>query len=122
MADNKELEKINDQYRQWHNDKKFVIQDKEFEINKLSHSFRLEVVAIYGELEAPMIMGNFSFILDSKFKSIFSKIEDNVLFEGIQISKIKDFWEDNEYLYLDFIQIVLRLIVFPFYDKKKVTN
>lgn len=117
-----EREKVNEQYRQWHNSKKFIVQDKEFELNKLTHSFRLEVLAMYGELEAPMLMGNYNFILDNKFKKIFAKVEDNILLDGVQISKIPDFWENNEYLYLDFISIALRLIVFPFYDKKKVLN
>ena len=117
-----EKEKVNDLYRGWHESKHFEVLDKEFEISKLTHQFRLEVLAIYGEIEAPMLMGNHNFILDTKFKSIFKKIEDLVLFEDMQISKITNFWEENEYLYLDFISIVFRLIVFPFYDKKKVST
>lgn len=117
-----EQEKINSLYREWHKEKRFEVQDKQFEINKLSHAFRLEVLAVYGELEAPMLMGNYNFIIDEKFKKLMKKIEENVLLEDMQISKIENFWEDNEYLYLDFIATVLRLIVFPFYDKKKAIN
>lgn len=117
-----EREKINEQYREWHKNKSFTVQDTEFTLAKLNHSFRLEVLAVYGELEAPMLMGNYNFIQDAKFKKLFAKVEDNVLLDDMQISKIPDFWENNEHLYLDFIQIAFRLIVFPFYDKKKATN
>lgn len=117
-----EHDKAMEQYKEWHISKQFEVLDTTFELAPLNHAFRLKVLPIFTEIEAPMLMGNYNFLENAKFKALFKEIENYILLDGMQISKIEKFWEENEYLYLDFIAIVFRLITFPFFYKKKVTS
>ncbi|MBL3520306.1 hypothetical protein [Aliarcobacter lanthieri] len=117
-----EKEKVFDQLEEWHTSKTFLIGEKEFKLSQLNHEFRVRVYALYSQIETPMIVGNFGFLEDPKFKSLFKEVENKVMFEDMLISKTPDFWENNEDIYLDFIQTSLKLICYPFFrNKKKVT-
>lgn len=116
---NKALEQLED----WHINKAFQIEDKEFKISQMNHEFRVKVYALYSQIETNMILGNFGFLEDAKFKALFKEVENKVLFEDMLISKIPIFWEENEDIYLSFIQTSLKLICYPFFRlKKKAIN
>ena len=118
-----EQEKALSIYEDWHIAKEFEVGDKKFTLNNLNHEFRVKVYALYSQIETPMVIGNYGFLEDAKFKALFKEVQDKVLFEDMQISKIPNFWEDNAEIYLSFIQISLKLICYPFFRlKKKDTN
>ena len=118
-----EKEKAFNQLEEWHTSKTFSIGEKEFRLSQLNHEFRVKVYALYSQIETPMIIGNWGFLEDAKFKALFKEVENKVLFEDMLIFKIPNFWEDNEDIYLDFIQTSLKLICYPFFrNKKKVIN
>ena len=50
-----------------------------------------------------------------------TKIEDRVLIDSMQLSKLKHFEEYPEN-YLDFIAISMKVICFPFYKTKLTTK
>lgn len=118
-----ERNKVLDQYEDWHIAKIFDIEGKEFKLSQMNHEFRVKVYATYSQIETNMILGNYGFLEDTKFKALFKEVENKVLFDDMLISKIPNFWDDNEEIYLSFIQTSLRLICYPFFRlKKKAIN
>lgn len=116
---NKALEQLED----WHINKTFQVEDKEFKMSQINHEFRVKTYALYSQIETNIILGNFGFLEDAKFKALFKEVENKVLFDDMLISKIPNFWEDNEDIYLSFIQTSLKLICYPFFRlKKKAIN
>lgn len=108
---------------EWYIAKEFEVGDKKFKLSNITHEFRVKVFAEYSQIETPILLGNWGFLENPKFKALFKEVQDKVLFEDMQISKIPNFWEDNADIYLDFIQISLKLISYPFFRlKKKATN
>ncbi len=123
MMKPEEKEKALQIYEDWHIAKSFEIEDKRFSVTNMNHEFRVKVYALYSQIETPMLLGNWGFLEDPKFKALFKEVENKILSDDMQISKIPNFWEDNEDIYLDFIQISLKLISYPFFRlKKKATN
>ena len=111
MMKPEEKEKALQIYEDWHIAKSFEIEDKRFNVTNMNHEFRVRDYALYSQIEDP------------KFKALFKEVENKILSDDMQISKIPNFWEDNEDIYLDFIQISLKLISYPFFRlKKKATN
>lgn len=118
-----EKNKALEQLEEWHIAKAFQIEDKEFKMSQMNHEFRVKVYATYSQIETNMILGNYGFLEDAKFKALFKEVENKVLFEDMLISKIPNFWEDKEDIYLSFIQTSLKLICYPFFRlKKKAIN
>lgn len=118
-----EKNKALEQLEEWHTSKAFQIEDKEFKLSQMNHEFRVKTYALYSQIETNMILGNYGFLEDAKFKALFKEVENKVLFEDMLISKIPNFWEENEDIYLSFIQTSLKLICYPFFRlKKKVIN
>lgn len=112
-----------EQFEEWHKDKAFQVEDKEFKMPQINHEFRVKTYALYSQIETNMILGNYGFLEDAKFKALFKEVENKVLFDDMLISKIPNFWEENEDIYLSFIQTSLKLICYPFFRiKKKAIN
>lgn len=118
-----EKNKALEQLEEWHIAKAFQVEDKEFKLSQMNHEFRVKVYALYSQIETNMILGNYGFLEDAKFKALFKEVENKVLFDDMLISKIPNFWEENEDIYLSFVQTSLKLICYPFFRlKKKAIN
>ena len=118
-----EKNKALEQLEEWHINQIFQVEDKEFKMSQMNHEFRVKTYALYSQIETNMILGNYGFLEDAKFKALFKEVENKVLFEDMLISKIPNFWEENEDIYLSFIQTSLKLICYPFFRiKKKAIN
>ena len=111
-----------EQIKQWNNEGEFLINDRTYKLTGLSHQFRVEVLSIYSQIEANLIMGNYRFLQDNEFKKVMTKIEDRVLFDGMQLSKLPKHFEEYAEDYLDYIAVSLKVIVFPFYQTKLTTK
>ena len=66
-----------EQIKQWNNSGEFLINDRTYKLTGLSHQFRVEVLSIYSQIEANIIMGNYKFLQDNEFKKTFDKVCDN---------------------------------------------
>lgn len=106
-----ELEAINE-------NQAFTINDREYKLTPISHQFRVEVVSLYSQIEANIIMGNYSFLIREDFKKVMKKVDDSILFDGMQLSKLPKHFEVNAEDYLDYVAISLKVISYPFYKRK----
>ena len=88
----------------------------------LSHQFRLEVLAMYSQIEANITMGNYGFLTEPKFKKLMEKVDEKILFENSQISKLEKHFEKYAEDYIDYIAIGLKVICYPFYKRKLRTG
>ena len=111
-----------EQSKQWNNEGEFLINDRTYKLTGLSHQFRVEVLSIYSQIEANIIMGNYAFLNRDDFKKVMTKVDDRVLFDGMQLSKLPKHFEEYAEDYLDYIAVSLKVIVFPFYQTKLTTK
>jgi len=115
-------EELIKQLEEWHKEGYFIVNGRRYELSKMTHQFRVEVLAIFSQIEPALLVGNYGFMLDDAFKKIMQKIEDRVLYEGVQISKRPKHWEEFEEDYIDFVNLSMKVITYPFYKKKLLTN
>jgi predicted transcriptional regulator len=110
------------QLEEWVNNSAFEVNGREYKISKLSHQFRLEVLAIYSQIEANLTMGNYGFLMNKDFKDLMKKVDSKILFEDSQISKLPNHFEDYAEDYLDYVSLSLKVISYPFYKTKLNIN
>jgi len=115
-------EEVIKQLEEWNKNGFFEVNGRKYVLSKMTHQFRVEVLAIYSEIEILLLSGNYSFMIEDNFKKIIKKIEDRVLFDGMQISKRPQHWEEYEEDYIDFVTLSMKVICFPFYKKKLAIN
>ena len=111
-----------EQIKQWNNEGEFLINDRTYKLTGLSHQFRVEVLSIYSQIEANIIMGNYGFLNRDDFKKVMTKVDDRVLYDGMQLSKLPKHFEDFAEDYLDYIAVSLKVIVYPLYQTKVTTK
>ena len=114
----KQKEEILKQIEEWSDNSYFEINGRRYEISKLSHQFRLEVVAIYSQIESSITMGNYGFLINKDFKNVMKKVDERIIFEGSQISKLPNHFEEYPEDYLDYVSLSLKVISYPFYKRK----
>lgn len=115
-------EAILKQLDDWNESGSFEVNGREYKLSKLSHQFRLEVLAMYSQIEANITMGNYGFMTDPKFKKLMEKVDEKILFENSQISKLEKHFEKYAEDYIDYIAIGLKVICYPFYKTKLRTG
>lgn len=117
-----ENKKILEQLKEWNDNGEFQVNERSYKLTGLSHAFRVEVVSLYSQIEAQIIMGNYAFLQRDDFKKVMSKIDDRVLFNEMQISKLHKHFEEYPEDYLDYIAISMKVISYPFYKAKLSIN
>jgi hypothetical protein len=110
------------QLEDWSTNSAFNVGENEYKISKLSHQFRLEVVAIYSQIESNIMTGNYGFLMNKEFKDVMKKVDEKILFENSQISKLPNHFEEHAEDYLDYVAISMKVISYPFYKRKLITG
>lgn len=111
-----------EQLKEWNDSGEFIINDRAYKLTGLSHQFRVEVLSIYSQIEVNIITGNYAFLQRDDFKKVMAKVDDRVLFDGMQLSKLPKHFEEYAEDYLDYIAVSLKVICYPFYKAKLTTN
>jgi len=101
---------------------KSVYEDGVAEINgnsyefagKFNHKERRKVFAYYTKIAPMLEKGDFDFLDSPKFDDIEDLISQKVLFDGQQISKIKDHWDNHADDYVVFITTAIAVVSYPF--------
>lgn len=107
-----------EQLEEWDKGNYFDVYDKRFKFYDFTHTERITIYAFYSQIESALMLGNFGFLEDPKFKTAFALIEKNTTFEDMAINKIPDFWEKNAEYYLDFVSISFKAISYALVKKK----
>jgi hypothetical protein len=102
---------------------KEVYDDQEAEINgnvytftKTKHRQRLKVFSFYMKVAKQLESNDMSFLGSEEFEYIEKIISDIILFDGSQLSKLKDHWENDEFTgdYIILITTAMAVISYPF--------
>ena len=87
---------------------------REYTLTKMTHKQRRRVFAFFTKKQREIQNGDFSFLDSAEFEPVEKVIMDTLLFEGAQISKSPDHWEDYPEDYVLFITTMLGAISYPF--------
>jgi len=87
---------------------------REYTLTKMTHKQRRRVFAFFTRNQRQIRIGDFSFLDSSEFEPVEKVIMDTVLFEGAQISKLPNIWDDQPEDYVIFITTMLGAISYPF--------
>lgn len=91
-----------------------TINGRDYEIKKFNHVDRCTVFAFYSRISPKVQAGDFSFLTDPEFAKVMKIIEDRVTFDDMQISKMKNHWDEYPEDYLQFISTMLAVVSYPF--------
>lgn len=107
--------KAREQIKQAYDDNEATLPSgNTYEFTKLNHKKRLKVFTRFQLLEELGMM-----FFDSPDFEIVSKIiEDSVLFNGMQISKLPNHWEENPQDFFLFYNTAMGVISYPFLQGK----
>jgi len=87
---------------------------REYTLTKMTHKQRRRVFAFFTQKQKEIQNGDFSFLDSAEFEPVEKVIMDTVLFEGAQISKLPNIWEEQPEDYVIFITTMLGAISYPF--------
>ena len=110
-----EQEKALELLKQWNDNGEFTVKETTYKLVNQSHQFRADVLSIYSQIEANIIMGNYGFLNRDDFKKMMVKVEERVLFDGMQLSKLPKHFDEYPQNFRDFIATSLKVIVAPLY-------
>ncbi|MBE0469596.1 MAG: hypothetical protein IBX55_08850 [Methyloprofundus sp.] len=103
------LERVKEAYEASFDD----INGRKYEITKTPHRDRQVVFAFYSEIQKKC-GGGFEFLSWPTYPAIERILCDRLTFEGVQISKRKNHWDDYPEDFLQFVQIAMGVISYPF--------
>ena len=87
---------------------------REYTLTKMTHKQRRRVFAFFTKKQREIQNGDFSFLDSAEFEPVEKVIMDTVLFEGAQISKLPNIWDEQPEDYVIFITTMLGAISYPF--------
>jgi len=87
---------------------------REYTLTKMTHKQRRRVFAFFTQKQKQIQNGDFSFLDSPEFEPVEKVIMDTVLFEGAQLSKLPNIWDDQPEDYVIFITTMLGAISYPF--------
>ena len=87
---------------------------REYTLTKMTHKQRRRVFAFFTQKQREIQTGDFSFLDSEEFEPVEKVIMDTVLFEGAQISKLPNIWDEQPEDYVIFITTMLGAISYPF--------
>lgn len=87
---------------------------REYTLTKMTHKQRRRVFAFFTKRQREIQAGDFSFLDSADFEPVEKVIMDTVLFDGAQISKLPNIWDEQPEDYVIFVTTMLGAISYPF--------
>lgn len=93
-----------------------TINGSDYYFTKCTHTERKKVFAFFTEVQAEVASGSFAFMGRSDFEAIERIICSRVTYQGMQLTKIPNHWDDDEHAddYLQFVTTAMAVISYPF--------
>lgn len=106
----KQLEVI----KQCHDDKCMTINGRDYQLTAFRHDIRRKVFAFTSSIQVALKTGDMSFLDTARYLEIEKMISERVTFEGMQLSKLPEHWEEYPEDYLLFATTALQVVAYPF--------
>lgn len=90
------------------------INGRKYEFSATNHSRRVAVFSYFTSIQPYLEKGSFSFLDSNEFKKVWKSIEDIMLYDGVQLSKQPQHWDDYPEDYILLIVSTLSTISYPF--------
>ena len=85
-----------------------------YELLKMRHEKRLEVFAFYSNVGKSVATGDFSSFVSPQFKHVQKVMFEAIMFDGVQLSKMKDHWEEYPEDFLQVVGTAMGVMSYPF--------
>ena len=106
--------KAMEQIKAVYDDQKMTINGRDYVFTSTTHAKRKKIFAFLSDIESLLSSGNFSWMDGQRFDGIEETLGNMILFEDMQIAKLKDHWEKYPGDYLKYIVTALQVVSFPF--------
>lgn len=90
------------------------INGRIYELLKMRHEKRLEVFAFYSNVGKAVAGGNFSSFTSPQFKHVQKIMFEAITFDGVQLSKTQDHWEEYPEDFLQLVGTAMGVMSYPF--------
>lgn len=90
------------------------INGTKYEFTKMTHNQRRKVFAFFSGVQNQVTVGDFSFLDRPDWQAVENVICDNVLVDGMQVSKRPAHWDNHAGDYIIFITTALGVVSYPF--------
>ena len=95
-------------------DKCMTINGRDYVFTKFKHEQRRKVFAFLTSIVEQLEKRDMSFLDTARFKEIEQIMCERITLDDMQISKIKDHWEEHPEDYLQFVTVGMQVIAHPF--------
>ena len=85
-----------------------------YKLLKMRHEKRLEVFAFYSNVGKSVASGDFSSFVSPQFKHVQKVMFESITFDGVQLSKMKDHWEEYPEDFLQVVGTSMGVMSYPF--------
>ena len=114
MSDKQEMEEAKAKAKALYESGELEINGRIYELLKMRHEKRLEVFAFHSEVGKEFSQGNFRALVAPQYKHAIKTMMENIMFDGMQISKIDGHWEDYPEDYLELVGTAMGVMSYPF--------
>lgn len=90
------------------------INGREYTFTKTVHKKRRKVFAFYTSIQSQLQNQDFSFLDLDKWAEIETLLGDIILFDGVQINKRPNHWEEFPQDFIGYVGTALPVICYPF--------
>ena len=94
----------------------FTIDGFEFEITKMTHLFRFELLGNIAEADKKFNIGSLEYR-----NKVLDKFRSKVLYDGKVLTSVNNFFEDNVELLIPFIEVCTLVFTYPLRRKKTIS-
>lgn len=92
----------------------FDVNGRTYELVKMRHQKRLQVFSFYSEFGQQVAQGNFACLVGEQFKHVQKVMFEAMLFEGNQLTKLPDHWDDYPEDFLQVVGTAMGVMSYPF--------
>lgn len=99
---------------QAYEEKKVTVNNNVYEFTNMTHKERRTVFAFLSSVSKDLEKSNLGFLDTAAFEKVEKIIEESTTFNGMQISKIPNHWDDHLPDYIRFMIAAMGVMSYPF--------
>jgi hypothetical protein len=103
-----------DEIKAIYDDKKMTIDGRDYVFTSTTHAKRKKIFAFLSDVKEMIAVHNYSWMDGQRFDGIEETMGNIILFEDMQVSKIKTHWDDHPTDFVRYIITGMQVISYPF--------